>query len=168
VLERFEDSPDRQDAVRLVADRLQLPRETLGGLAAARRTSAATGEVSPRLLEADVRLERNVLAAMVAHPSLRSLLHELTPEHFDAEPHRKLRAHLADNEPADEETIGLVAKLDATAARDAIDESTGRELFYRLLEREFRRELARTPDPERTKELQAALVKLREAVAGLA
>ena len=168
VLERFEDSPDRQDAVKLVADRLQLPRETLGGLAPSRRSAAQTGDAAPRLLGADVRLERNVLAAMVAHPSLRSLLHELTPEHFDTEAHRKLRAHLADGVAADDETTGLAAELDAIAARDAIDEATGRELFYRLLEREFRRELGRSPDPERTKELQAALVKIREAVAGIA
>ena len=40
VLERFEDSPDRQDAVKLVADRLQLPRETLAGLAPARPRGA--------------------------------------------------------------------------------------------------------------------------------
>jgi DNA primase len=168
VLGRFEDSPDRQDAVKLVADRLQLPRETLGGLAAARRSTAQTPEVSPRLLEADVRLERNVLAAMVVHPSLRPLLHELTSDHFDSEAHRKLRSHLAEGSEADAETIGLLAELDAIAARDAIDETTGRELFYRLVEREFRRELATTPDPQRTKELQEALVKIREAVAGIA
>ena len=169
VLARFEDSPVRQDAVKLVADRLQLPRETLSGLAPARHApSTRSGEVSPRLLEADARLERNVLAAMVVHPSLRPLLHELTPDHFDSHAHRKLRTHLADATEADEETVGLLAELDAIAARDAIDEPTGRELFYRLLEREFRRELATTPDPQRTKELQEALVKLREAVAGIA
>src|SRR5262245_1637527 len=36
VLKRFEDSPERQDAVRLVADRLDLPRETLSGLSPTR------------------------------------------------------------------------------------------------------------------------------------
>ena len=35
LLERCEDSPQRQDALRLVADRLELPRETLAGISAA-------------------------------------------------------------------------------------------------------------------------------------
>src|SRR5881394_1528309 len=48
VLSRFEDdSPERQDAVRLAADRLDLPKETQAGLAPGRRGSA-TGEISPR------------------------------------------------------------------------------------------------------------------------
>ena len=33
VLSRFEDSPERQDALRLAADRLDLPPETLSGFA---------------------------------------------------------------------------------------------------------------------------------------
>src|SRR5207249_7674814 len=61
VLSRFEDSPERQDAVRLAADRLDLPKETQAGLAPGRRGSA-TGEISPRLLEAGERLERDALA----------------------------------------------------------------------------------------------------------
>ena len=38
---RAEDSPERQEALRLVADRLDLPRETLSGIAPARGTAAA-------------------------------------------------------------------------------------------------------------------------------
>ena len=37
VLARVEDSPERQEALRLLADRLDLPRETLAGLAPATR-----------------------------------------------------------------------------------------------------------------------------------
>jgi len=161
VLERFEDSPDRQDAVRLVADRLQLPKETLGGLAPARRAFAAA-ELSPRILEAGARLERDVLAAAVVHPKLRPLLHEITPDHFDSELHRKLRAHLADSGPADDETTALVAELDARAAAEGIDEDTGVELLLALRERQLEREFA-TADLERAKELQAALQKIRHA-----
>src|SRR5438093_159164 len=55
VLSRFEeDSPERQDAVRLAADRLDLPKETQAGLAPGKR-SGATGVLSPRLLEAGER-----------------------------------------------------------------------------------------------------------------
>jgi DNA primase catalytic core len=161
VLERFEDSPDRQDAVRLVADRLQLPKETLVGLAPRRRAFSAT-EISPRILEAGARLERDVLAAVVVHPRLRPLLREITPDHFDGDLHRKVRTHLADGAPADEETIALVAELDARAAAEGIDEDTGVELLLALRERQLEREFA-TAGLERAKELQAALQKIRHA-----
>ncbi len=164
VLARFEDAPERQDAVRFAADKLDLPRDTQAGLAP--RTRAATGTVSPKLLQAGERLERDALAGCVAHPGLVKLLAELTPEHFDSEPHRRLRAHLVESAgSADAELVRLQAELDARAASEAIDEETGKELLLRLRERQLRRELA-TADLERTKELQAALARIREAVAG--
>ena len=42
VLAKAEDSPERQEALRLLADRLDLPRETLAGLAPARGGARAT------------------------------------------------------------------------------------------------------------------------------
>ena len=42
--------------------------------------------------------------------------------------------------------------------------ATAKELLLRLRERGIRRELARSDDLERTKELQAALARIREAV----
>src|SRR5919201_359938 len=50
VLSRFEDSPERQDAVRLAADRLDLPKETQAGFAP--RGTRGTRAISPRLPEA--------------------------------------------------------------------------------------------------------------------
>src|SRR5213079_1401860 len=82
VLSRFEDTPERQEAVRLVADRLDLPKETQAGLVP-RAGTPATGSVSPRVLEAGSRLERDALAGVVIHPSLRRILSEIGPEHFD-------------------------------------------------------------------------------------
>src|ERR671930_2185829 len=49
VLSRFEDSPQRQDAVRLAADRLDLPRETQAGLAPGGAGRAAAGLLSPKM-----------------------------------------------------------------------------------------------------------------------
>src|SRR2546422_98752 len=69
VLSRFEDSPERQDAIRYAADKLDLPKETQAGLAP-RAGASATGRVSPRLLDAGARLERNALAGVSAHRSL--------------------------------------------------------------------------------------------------
>ena len=162
VLGRFEDSPERQEALRFAADRLDLPKETQAGLAP-RAAAAATGKVSPRLLDAGERLERNALAGVVAHRTLLPILSELDAEHFDSDRHRHLRAFILGELPEDEHLVGLLAELDAQAASEGIDERTAEELLLRLRERRIRRELA-DADPARTLELQAALAKIRVAV----
>jgi DNA primase len=163
VLAPFRDSPERQDAVRLAADRLGLPTSLQAGLAPAARSG--TGAVSPKVLEAGVRQERDALAGVLAHSGLISLLAELTPEHFDLELHRRVREHLLRPGEADRELVAVLADLDARAAEESIDEATAKELLLRLRERGIKRELARSDDLERTRELQAALAKIREAVA---
>jgi DNA primase len=166
VLARFEDSPERQDAVRLAADRLDLPKETQAGLVP-RGRRAATGEISPRLLEKGQRLERDALAGVAAHPELRGLLAELTPEHFDSELHRRARTHLLEPGAPEADLVPLLAELDARAAAEGIDEETAKELLLRLRERQVRRELT-TADLERTKELQEQLERIRATAANLA
>jgi hypothetical protein len=166
VLSRFEDSPERQDALRLASDRLDLPAETQAGFVTGAR--AATGTVSAKLLEAGERLERDALAGCIAHPELVGTLAELTPEHFDSESHRAIRGHLVDGSELDAVLMPLFAELDALAAREAINETTTKELVLRLRERGLRRELASSgEDLERTKELQAALERVHEAVGSL-
>ncbi len=163
VLAGVEDSPERQDALRLVADRLDLPPETQAGLAPTGARSA-TGTVSEKVLEAGARLERDVLAGCVAHPDLLPTLAELTPEYFDDERHRRLRAHLVEGTELDADLVPVLAELDALAARDAITETTAKELVLRLRERYLRRQLA--ADPERA-DLIEALERVREAVGSL-
>jgi DNA primase len=160
VLARFEDSPQRQEAMRFVADRLDLPRETQAGLAPSRR--AGTGAVSAKLLDAGERLERDALAGCLAHRELLKVLAELDPEHFDSERHRRLRAVLLDSLPADEDLVALLAELDARAASEGIDDETAEQLLLRLRERRLRRELD-TADEARLGELQQALARVRTA-----
>jgi DNA primase len=159
VLARFEDSPERQDAIRYAADKLDLPKETQAGLAP-RISASATGRVSPRLLDAGDRLERNALAGVTAHRSLVPVLAELTPEHFDSDLHRQLREQLMSGGDVDPE-------LDARAAAEGIDERTAEELLLRLRERHIRRELVEA-DAARTLELQGALARILAAVEELA
>jgi DNA primase len=166
VLARHDDSPERQEALRFVADRLDLPKETQAGLAP-KAGAAATGRVSPRLLDAGERLERNALAGVTAHRALVPVLAELGPDHFDSDLYRHLRAMLIGSAPEEPELVGLLAELDARAVADGIDERTAEELLLRLRERRIRRELADAP-AERTIELQAALAKIRSAVEELA
>ena len=166
VLARFEDSPERQDAVRLAADRLDLPKETQAGFAP-QGGRAATGEISPRLLEKGQRLERDALAGVAAHPELRELLAELSPEHFDSELHRRAREHLLEAGEPDDQLVPLLAELDARVVAEGIDDETTKELLLRLRERQLRRELE-SADLERTKELQEQLARIRATAANLA
>jgi DNA primase len=162
ILQRNEDSPEWQDALRLVAGRLSLPKETLTGLTPKGGVRMLAEDLSMKLLEKGERLERNALAACVLHPNLVRLLAEVTPEHFDAELHRRFRAQLVDGGEDDEQLIALRAELDARAAREGLDERTGKELLLNLRERRLRRELAGA-ELERMKDLQAALATLRAA-----
>jgi DNA primase len=165
LLSRFEDSPERQDAMRLAADRLDLPPDTQAGLAP--RASRATGTVSRKMLEAGARLERDALAGCVAHPQLVELLAELAPEHFDSELHRRARTHLLEPGTPEPDLVPLLAELDARAATEGINEQRAKELLLRLRERDLERRLA-TADVEQTNELKAALTRVREAASSLA
>jgi DNA primase len=170
ILAPFEDSPERQEALRLVADRLDLPRETLARLAPARTsgTGGATPPATPRLLEAGLQRERDLLAAVVRNPSLLDELAALTPEHFDDPLHRRFREVLVAGAPEDEELVALRAELGARADRDELDERTGKELILRVHERRLRRELQGAgADLVRATELQARLTKVHSALAEL-
>ena len=168
VLSRFDDSPERQEALRLVADRLDLPRETQAGLAPRRGAPGrlASPSVSPRLLEAGARKERDALAGVATHPHLRDLLAELSPDHFDDELHRRAREHLLDPREPERDLLQLLAELDARGAAEGIDEPTTKELLLNLHERKLRRELQHA-DLERTKQLQEELERLRSAATNL-
>jgi hypothetical protein len=120
---------------------------------------------SRRVLDAGDRLERDVLAACFAFPSLLSALETLSPEHFDTEKNRQLRTALLTKD-ADEQTAHDLAELDAVAATEAIDETTAKELLLRLRERHLRRQLT-TAELGQKAELQRKLLEIREAVAEL-
>ena len=91
-----------------------------------------------------------------------TLLAELSADHFDSELHRRFREFLVQGGEEDDALTALRAELDARAAREALDERTGKELLLNLRARRLRRELAGA-ELERVQELQAALAKLAEA-----
>ncbi len=157
------DSPERQDALRLAADLLDLPPETQAGLAPARGSSRAAGVVSPRLLDAGQRLERSALAGVAAHPKLNRYLEELGPDHFDQELHRRARAHLLGQEPTDGELTPLLAELYAMAEREDLTEETAEQLLLRLRERRLQRQLSEAK-PDHMLELQQRLAEVRTAI----
>ena len=162
-LDRLPESPQRQDAWRYANDKLGM---TVQIRAAGSGTASSGAAVSPRLLAAGERLERDALAGCLAHPELVPLLAELTPEHFDGEPNRRMREALVAGTDTPDELVPLRAELGARAAAEEIDEATAKQLLLRLRERHLRRQLA-AADLERTPELQEALTQIREAVQAL-
>ncbi|MGB2875961.1 MAG: DNA primase [Gaiellaceae bacterium] len=164
VLRTFDQNTRWMDAISYVANRLDLPREVVKGLPG--YVIRGEGETTPRIVHADVRRERDALAGVAAHPNLRDLLAELGPDHFDSELHRRARKHLVEPGEPDEDLVPLLAELDARAVEGGIDEETAKELLLRLRERQLRRELVGA-EPERTKELQEQLEKIRATAASL-
>jgi DNA primase len=174
VLAAFEDSPQRHEALRLAADRLDLPRELQAGLAPHRRRASA-GAVSPKLLETGDRLERMFLAACLIDPAAAApYVRELGDDHFEREEHRRLRAFLA-GEGAEGETAALRAELWATAEREGLTVEQARGLALELQERWLQRQITALelgPMTREDEERHAALVRrqseIREAVSALA
>ena len=160
----FDRNTEAIDAVEFAADRLDLPRDLQAALMP--RASRATGEVSRKILEAGDSLERSALAGCLAHPGLVRALAEISPDHFVLELHRRMREALVRPNGRDEELARFEAELDALAAKEGIDERTGRELLLRLRERYLRRQIA-SADLEHTKELQVALERIHQALGEL-
>ena len=158
VLNGIPESPERHDAWRLANDRLGLTIQ----LRTAVSSTGSGSALSPRLIDAGEKLERSALAGVRAHPALRRVLAELTPEHLDSDVNRRLRDALV-TEKADEELLPLVAQLDALAETDGIDEETAKQLLLRLRERKLRRELE-SADDAHVRELQHRLAEVRTAI----
>jgi DNA primase len=151
------------EAVRFAADELQLSPEVIKSLRGHR--IRGEGTVSPKVLEAGVRQERNVLAAAAVHGEVAGMLAGLTPDHFDDERHRRMREVLIGERKLDEDLESLRAELDALAETEGITLESGKEVVWRLSARKVERELKTAP-LERARELQEILVKIGEKVGG--
>jgi DNA primase len=158
LLDAAPESPERQDAWRRANSLLDMTVQLRGA-----GGSRAAAPASRRVIDAGAKLEGGALAGVLAHPALKPVLAELTPEHFYVPLHRTLRAHIVDGAPLDEEGLAVLAELDARAESDGIDEGTGKELLLRLRERELRREL-KNAELGRTRELQEALSRVLAAL----
>jgi DNA primase len=156
------DTLDRRDAWRWANDHFGMSLQIRGG-----GTTSAAVPPSPRLSGASDRLERGVLAGVIAHPGLTAVLAEITPEHFREPTNRALRAHLVEGTAPAGKELALLAELDAWVPQEGIDETTAREFLLRLRERELRSEL-RHADVERTREVREALDHIQDALGRLA
>ena len=158
--------PDQEQAAKYAANRLNVP------LRVDATSAPVFGEAGRKLIGAGDRLERDLLAVCVVNPEVAErYLHELDDRHFDNPVHRRLRSYLAGEAEADDELVALRAELDATATQEGLNDEAAKQLFLRLEERLVRRELAElgrgevtSEDLERTKELQAVLGRIQEAL----
>jgi DNA primase len=158
--------PDQEHAAKYAANRLNIP------LRVDATSAPVFGEARRKLVDAGERLERDLLAVCTVHPELAErYLRDLDDRHFDDPLHRRLRAYLAGEAEPDDELIALRAELDATSEREGLNDEAAKQLFLRLEERLVRRELAElgrgevtSADLERTKELQAVLGRIQEAL----
>ena len=157
LLARFPESPDRQEAVRLVADMLDLGRETQGALAPARRRrrlASGGGLAAPPRRRAAPRARgarrrrRAPGARRSAERARRGALRRR------AAPPRPRRSSSTGRPTS--QVVALLAELDARAAAAGIDPRTGEQLLLRLRERRIERELGRQ-DESRLPELQRSL-----------
>ncbi|MEI8106142.1 MAG: DNA primase [Actinomycetes bacterium] len=130
-------------------------------------TASAAAPPSPRVAHAADRLERNALAGVIAHASLRPLLAALPVEHFHDEALRAVRAHLVDGVQLEGEALDVLAELDARSQTEGIDKDTAEELLLRLRERELLAELKNADLDARMRELREALDRIHEALAAL-
>jgi DNA primase len=158
--------PDQERAAKYAADRLHVP------LRIDATSARVFGEARRKLVDAGERLERDLLAICAVRPELAErYLRDLDDRHFDDPLHRRLRSYLLGESEADDELLALRAELDATAEREGLNDEAARQLFLRLEERLVRRELAELGrrevtrvELERTKELQAVLARIQEAL----
>jgi DNA primase len=156
VLNELPESPERQEAWRLANDRLGLTVQIQRGVAS---TGVGAVALSPRLLDAGLRLERSALAGVARFPDLARLT---APAEFDVDRHRQLLVSLAAGAPDDVLSAEL-ADLDARAEAESIDRGTAEQLLLRLRERRVQRELA-AADEGRLVELQHQLAEIRDAI----
>jgi DNA primase len=162
ILDGFPEGPDKLAAQRLVTDRVGTTVHFRTGAIPSARAAAN----APRVVDAGTRLERDALAGALAHAELRTLLGQLTEEHFYDPLHRVIRDHILEGTPLDADGVSLLAELDARAEAEGIDAATGEELLLRLRERELRRALQEA-DVARARELQERLRKVLERVSAL-
>ncbi len=161
ILDGIPDSPEKHDAWQVANDRLGITVQL-------RKTGNAQkgAAVSPRLIDAGERLERDALAGCIAHPELVHLLAELTPDHFYNEINRRTRACLVEGREPDEDLVSFFAELDARAMAEGIDDLTTQQRLLNLRERKLLSQLVE--HPTRRRELQPQLEEVRRAAENLA
>ncbi len=177
-------SVERDEEVRVVADRLRLTDDLAARLTAGRPARAAAAPAQPAKLRRSPRErdERLFLGMALALPDRgRELLSELDVAYFSDEPLREAAGHMrrllaGEGETEDAERWApLMAELNAVAAREAPSDSALEELYWKLhlyqiedelktLRRNADLELSQQQELQRLEELRLRLLATLESV----
>jgi DNA primase len=159
------DSPEHQDARRLTTDLLDLPPETQASLAPARRGGRPQA-ISPKLIDARWRLERNALAGVYGYPELVDWLERLAVNSFSYEEHKQLAERLLAGTFDVDVDAELRAELAGRIEAEGIQLEVAKQLLLRVTERRLQEELREVPAEqqralgERLTEVRAEIEKL--------
>jgi DNA primase len=159
------DSPEHQDARRLTTDLLDLPPETQASLAPARRGGRPQA-ISPKLIDARWRLERNALAGVYEYPELVDWLEKLAVNSFSYEEHKQLAERLLAGTFDVDVDAELRAELAGRIEAEGIQLEVAKQLLLRVTERRLQEELREVPAEqqralgERLTEVRAEIEKL--------
>ena len=159
------DSPEHQDARRLTTDLLDLPPETQASLAPARRGGRPQA-ISPKLIDARWRLERNALAGVYGYPELVDWLEKLAVNSFSYEEHKQLAERLLAGTFDVDVDAELRAELAGRIEAEGIQLEVAKQLLLRVTERRLQEELREVPAEqqralgERLTEVRAEIEKL--------
>ena len=177
-------SVERDEQVRVVADRLRLTDDLAARLTAGRPQRAAAAPEQPAKLRRSPRErdERLFLGMALALPDRgRELLSELDVAYFSDEPLREAAGHMrrilsGEGETEDAERWApLMAELNAVAAREVPSDSALEELFWKLhlyqtedelktLRRNADLDLSQQQELQRLEELRLRLLATLESV----
>lgn len=177
LLERFPESSEKGEAIRLAASLLARPSQA-GALesrllAATRREQGAARQsmAPPASLGADEARERRFLALALALPAVAGrYLGDLGDDAFDLPDHRRTFSLIASGVGVDswpEELRPLAVELAAAVADETPGEVELREATYRLQERSLERRAQRAREDGQIEEflrLQELLQRLRQAI----
>jgi DNA primase len=156
------DSPEHQDARRLATDLLDLPPETQASLAPARR-GTRTQAISPKLVDARWRLERDALAGVYEYPELVGWLEPLAATSFAYDEHKQLAERLVAGGFEAEADAELRAELTGRIDAEGIRLEVAKQLLLRVRERRIQDEL-REATSEQQRALGERLTEVREEI----
>jgi DNA primase len=156
------DSPEHQDARRLATDLLDLPPETQASLAPARRGTRAQA-ISPKLVDARWRLERDALAGVYEYPELVGWLEPLAATGFAYDEHKQLAERLLAGGFEAEADAELRAELTGRIDAEGIRLEVAKQLLLRVRERRIQDEL-REATAEQQRALGERLTEVREEI----
>ena len=156
------DSLDRRAAWRWANDHFGMTIQIRGG-----GTASARAAPSPRVVAAADKIERGALAGVIANRELAADARARSrPTTSTTRGTGRCASTSSTATPPSDETLALLAELDAWAPEEGIDKATAETYLLRMTERQVQTELRQAPY-ERLPELTEKLARIRDTIEAL-